>query len=143
MLLLSTAVLSFIHHHTTVSFRSRPHVMVRMSTEPPEGTLESIRSAARMGNVDALQELIADWNKHPILNERRGDILGLAPIHWAVAAGQAKGRNACVQLLIDSGAGSSSFSPPIIILEIIHTCCHFIAYPCYPHVTLCRYRNSE
>ena len=112
---LSTIVIFLVSsYRTTTTWRPRQCVVLKMSAavEPPEGTLQSIRSAARMGDADALQSLTADWKKHPILNERRGDILGLAPLHWAVAAGQAKGRNACVKLLIDAGAGSSSSYSP-------------------------------
>ena len=109
-MVLSATVLLLVSsfHRSTTTWRLRPHAVLKMSAaaEPPQGTLESIRSAARMGDAEKLQALIGDWKKHPILNERRGDILGLAPLHWAVAAGQAKGRNACVQLLIDAGAGS-------------------------------------
>lgn len=76
-------------------------MLMMTSAEPP---LSEIRSAARMGNVEALRKLTVDWKGHPVLNERKGDIMGLSPLHWAVAAGSARGREECLQVLIDMGA---------------------------------------
>ena len=58
-----------------------------MSEETYGETLNSIRSAARMGDVDKLQEIVKKWQKNDILNDRTGDMMGLCPLHWAVAAG--------------------------------------------------------
>lgn len=63
---------------------------IRMSAAigtPPLGTLDSMRSAARMGDSNRLLELVTPWRNHPILNDKAGDFMGLSILHWAVAAG--------------------------------------------------------
>ena len=75
-----------------------------MKSDPPPGTIDSIRSAARMGDFEKLKLLSIEWNGHPVLNDRNGDMMGLAPLHWAVAAGQSKGRLQCISVLLDAGA---------------------------------------
>ena len=74
-------------------------------TEPSKSVTDSIRSACRMGDSEKLSGIVSQWiNNTVALNDRKGDFMGLTPLHWAVAAGQAKGRKACVQILIDAGA---------------------------------------
>lgn len=75
-----------------------------MSIDPPQGTIEAIRSAARMGDTEKLKELTSNWKGHSILNNKIGDFMGLSPLHWAVAAGKVQGRKECVQILLDAGA---------------------------------------
>jgi len=74
-----------------------------MSEETYSETLNSIRSAARMGDVDKLQEIVKKWQKNDILNDRTGDMMGLCPLHWAVAAG-IRSRKQCVEVLLNAGA---------------------------------------
>lgn len=77
---------------------------LNMSFDPPSGYIQAIRSAARMGNVEKLEELTKACSRgHPVLNDKVGDMMGLTPLHWAVASGQAKGRIACVELLVNAG----------------------------------------
>ena len=85
--------------------------------------LNSIRSAARMGiinvklitafiiniinnvgDVQKLQELCNQFKGNSaLLSEKKGDFMGLTPLHWAVSSG-ASSRKECVKTLIDSGA---------------------------------------
>ena len=74
------------------------------SGEAPPFPIQSVRSAARMGDANTLKQLVSEWHEHPGLNDRIGDIMGLTPLHWSVAAGQAKGRRACVEALLAAGA---------------------------------------
>lgn len=76
-----------------------------MTFDPPKGFIESVRSAARMGDCEKLTSLTNECGYgHPVLNEKKGDIMGLTPLHWSVAAGQSKGRLACLEALIKAGA---------------------------------------
>jgi len=66
--------------------------------------LNSIRSAARMGDVNKLQELCLQYKGNSeLLSEKKGDFMGLTPLHWAVSSGVSS-RKECVKVLIDSGA---------------------------------------
>lgn len=76
---------------------------IMMSPDTMADALSSIRSAARMGDYEKLESLLGMWQNHSILNDRTGDIMGLTPLHWAVAAG-VRTRKQCVLLLLQSGA---------------------------------------
>jgi hypothetical protein len=62
-------------------------VVYEDSSDPPPGTLDAIRSAARMGDARALLALTEGLKDHPILDSREGDFMGCSALHWAVAAG--------------------------------------------------------
>lgn len=90
---------------------------LNMMSDSQSGFIQDIRSAARMGNAEKLEALTKQYPKgDPILNNKEGDFMGLTPLHWAIASGQAKGRITCVEILINAGVdldltNNSGYSP--------------------------------
>ena len=56
-----------------------------------------------MGDVEKLRSLVKPWSRQSLLSEKNGDIMGLTPLHWAVATG-VNTRMQCVSVLIEAGA---------------------------------------
>ena len=64
----------------------------------PEGTGQSIREAARVGNVDALKSILEKFIGDPVINE--GDTIGTTALHSAAS----NGHKDCVIFLLSNGA---------------------------------------
>ena len=94
---------SVVHARRVAASTSALSQTTGADDDPPSFPIQSVRSAARMGDADTLRQLVQGWSNHPGLNNRVGDIMGLTPLHWSVAAGQAKGRRACVEALLQAG----------------------------------------
>lgn len=69
-----------------------------VKSSAPEGTGESIREAARLGDVDALKAILENYIGDPIVNE--GDTIGTTALHSAAS----NGHTDCVVFLLSNGA---------------------------------------
>ena len=72
-------------------------------TEPSKLVTDAVRSACIMGDSEKPFVVVSQLNNSVALNDRKGYFSGLTPLHLVVAAGQAKGRKVCIQILIEAG----------------------------------------